>query len=70
MTKLTSKRRNNLPKDKFALPSERKYPVDTKARAINAKARATQMVDQGKLSKPSKEKIDAKANLVIHRKKK
>jgi len=33
--------------------------------AVNAKARATQMVKKGKLSKESKEKIDAKANKIL-----
>jgi len=42
MAKLTTKARKALPKSEFALPSERKYPVDTKARAANAKARAQQ----------------------------
>ena len=53
MAILKSKARNKLPKSEFALPGERKYPVDTKNRAINAKARATQMVAKGKLSRAS-----------------
>ncbi len=65
MAKLTSRKRNNLPKSEFALPESRKYPVDTKARAANAKARATQMVDKGKLSESAKSQIDAKANKVL-----
>jgi hypothetical protein len=65
MTKLTTKKRNNLPKSEFALGKERKYPIDTKARAANAKARATQMEKKGKLSPASKAKIDAKANKVL-----
>jgi hypothetical protein len=65
MSKLNAKRRDALPKKEFALPDSRKYPVDTKARAANAKARATQMVNKGKLSPASKAKIDAKANRVL-----
>lgn len=65
MAKLKAKRRNSLPKSEFALPESRKYPVDTKARASNAKARATQMVKKGKLSASSKAKIDAKANKIL-----
>lgn len=65
MTKLTPKQRNKLPSSSFALPKERKYPVDTKARAANAKARATQEVAKGNLSSSKKSKIDAKANKVI-----
>jgi hypothetical protein len=70
MTALTTKRRNALPKSKFALPADRGYPVDTKARAANAKARATQMENKGKLSASSKAKIDAKANKVLGNNKK
>jgi hypothetical protein len=68
MTKLTSKKRNALPKTQFALPEARKYPVDTKARAINAKARATQMEDKGKISPSTKAKIVTKANKVLNKK--
>lgn len=42
MAKLTGKQRKNLPKSKFALPGKRRYPIDTKARARNALARAAQ----------------------------
>ncbi len=65
MAKITTKARKALPTSKFALPEERKYPVDTRARAANAKARATQMVDKGKLSETQKKTIDAKANKVL-----
>lgn len=42
MAKLTGKQRSKLPKSKFGLPGKRKYPLDTKARARNALARASQ----------------------------
>ena len=42
MAKLTAKRRNKLPKTKFAMPGKRAYPIDTKARARNALARVAQ----------------------------
>lgn len=64
--KLTTQRRNSLPKSDFAGP-DRSYPVDTKARAANAKARATQMEEKGKLSPSAKSRIDAKANKVLRR---
>jgi hypothetical protein len=47
------------------MPGEEKYPMPDKAHASNAKARATQMVNKGKLSSSSKSKIDAKANRVL-----
>ncbi len=60
-------RRKALPKSKFGLPGSRRYPVDTKARARNAKARAAQMVKRGKLSKSSQRKINAAANRRLKR---
>lgn len=70
MAVLTSKERNKMKKSTFGLPGERKYPMPDKAHAINAKARATQMEKKGKLSKSSKEKIDEKANKILHGEKK
>lgn len=46
----------------FGLPGQRKYPMPDKAHAANAKARATQMVNKGKLSPGAAAKIKAKAN--------
>ena len=65
MAKLTTKGRKSLPKKEFALPGERKYPVDTKARAANAKARATQMKNKGKISSATESKIDKAANKAL-----
>jgi hypothetical protein len=59
---LTSKKRNKLPKSSFGLPGSRKYPINDKSHARNAKARASQMYNAGKLSASSKAKIYAKAN--------
>lgn len=65
MAKLTAKSRNKLPKSDFALPEQRKYPVEDKSHARNAKSRASQMENQGKISESVKGKIDAKANKVL-----
>lgn len=65
MSKLTSKSRNKLPKSDFGMPGERKYPMPDKSHAANAKARATQMENKGKISASTKSKIDAKANKVL-----
>lgn len=70
MVKLTTEKRNKIPKKEFGLPGEKKYPMPDKSHAVNAKARATQMVEKGKLSESSKAKIDAKANKVLGKKKK
>lgn len=69
MTKLTAKARKKIPTKKFALPAERKYPVQDKAHAANAKSRATQMENKGKISAATKSKIDAAANKVLKKKK-
>ena len=67
MSKLTTKARKALPKDDFALPAQRKYPVDTRARAANAKARASQQAEAGKLSIADLSTIRSKANKVLGR---
>ena len=69
MAKLTTRRRNALPKSEFGLPGSRRYPMPDKAHAVNAKARAAQQVKVGSLSKSSQAKINAKANSIIRRKK-
>jgi hypothetical protein len=69
MAKLTSAKRKEIPKKEFGLPGEKKYPMPDKAHAANAKARATQMENKGKLSESSKSKIDAKANKILGKKK-
>ena len=70
MAKLKTSARNKLKKSTFGLPGERKYPMPDKSHAANAKARATQMVKKGKLSKSAEERIDAKANKILGKGKK
>ena len=70
MTKLTTKKRNSLPKKDFGMPGEKKYPMPDKSHARNAKARASEMENKGKLSESEKAKIDAKANKILKKKKK
>ncbi len=64
MGTLTTKTRNALPTSKFAGPG-RSYPVQDRAHAANAKARATQQVKAGNLPPSTKAKIVAKANKVL-----
>jgi hypothetical protein len=64
VAKLTTKQRKALPKSKFAGPG-RSYPVPDKLHAANAKARASQAVSAGRMSKVQAAKIDAKANRVL-----
>lgn len=69
MAKLTTKERKKIPKSEFGLPGEKKYPMPDKSHAANAKARATQMEDKGKLSASGKAKVDGKANKILGKKK-
>ena len=66
MTKLTMEARKKLPASKFALPGGR-YPVEDKAHARNAKARASQQERSGHLSAAEKAKVDKKADAVLGR---
>lgn len=59
MAKLTAKARAKIPTSKFAGPG-RSYPIQDKAHAANAKARASQFA-----SPALKVRIDAKANKVL-----
>lgn len=65
MAKLTTKARNNLPAKSFGLPKEKKYPMPDKSHAVNAKARATQMANKGKLTKSQEKRIGMQANKVL-----
>lgn len=66
MAKLSEKDRKKLPKSAFAGP-DRSYPVENKSHASNAKARASQAVNAGRMSKSQESKIDAKANKVLNK---
>ena len=62
MARLTSKERKAEPASDFGLPGQRKYPMPDRSHAANAKARASQAVKAGRMSKSTEAKIDAKAN--------
>jgi len=68
MAKLTTKERKKLPKSDFGMPGSKKFPMPDAGHAANAKARATQMENKGKISPGTKEKIDAKANKILGKK--
>lgn len=65
--KLSAKARGGLVNSQFALPGTRRFPVNDRPHAINAKARASQMVKAGKLSPSTASVIDAKANRVLRK---
>ena len=65
MAQLTEKKRDSLPESKFGLPDEKKYPMPDKSHARNAKARASQQVQKGTITKTEKAKIDRKADRML-----
>ena len=67
MSTLTTSKRSALPASKFALPGSRKYPIPDKSHAANAKARASQAVNAGRMSTGLKNEIFAKANAVLRK---
>lgn len=69
MSKLTTEARKKLPKSDFALPGGR-YPVEDKAHARDAKARASQGYNAGRLTSAEKAKVDQKADAVLAKKRK
>jgi hypothetical protein len=66
MAKLTPKARNALPARDFAGPG-RSYPVENASHAKDAKARASEERNKGRLSGAAERAIDAKADRVIAR---
>lgn len=67
MAPLRAARRKKLKKTQFGLPSARKYPIDTKMRAGNAKGRAKQQLKKGQLSRSSYNQIVRRANAALKR---
>ena len=65
MAKLTTKKRDDLPKKDFGEPGKKAYPMPDKAHARDAKARASEMEHKGKLSEGAKKRIDAKADKIL-----
>jgi hypothetical protein len=65
MAKLDADDRKKISARKFAEPGKRAYPIEDKAHARNAKARASQAVKAGRMSKAEEAKIDRKADSVL-----
>ena len=65
MAKLSEKKRDSMKESKFGLPDERKYPMPDKAHAANAKARASQQQNKGRITAAEERKIDRKADKIL-----
>jgi hypothetical protein len=65
MANLSKGGRDKLPAKDFAEPDKRAYPIEDKPHARNAKARASQAVKAGRMSKAEAAKIVRKADKVI-----
>jgi hypothetical protein len=68
MAELTPAKKRAEPKSDFGLPEKRKYPMPDAAHARNAKARASQAENTGKLSSVDKKKVDSKADKLLKNK--
>jgi len=62
MAELSTAQRKKLSRTQFGLPDRRGYPMPDASHAINAKARAKQMLAKGKLSQADYEHIITMAN--------
>ncbi len=65
MAKMTTKKRESLPSSQFGLPEKRKYPMPDESHARNAKARASQQEEKGRISPQEERRIDKKADRII-----
>ena len=67
MATMSEKQRDKLPESKFGLPDERKYPMPDKSHAQNAKARASQAQNAGRITAAEEKKIDRKADKILNK---
>jgi hypothetical protein len=67
VAKLSTAKRDSLPKSSFGLPEEHKYPMPDESHARDAKARASAQAKTGKLSAADKAKVDRKADRILDR---
>ena len=67
MAKLDTDSRKQISAKQFAEPAKRAYPIEDKSHARNAKARASQAVKAGRMSKAEGAKIAKKADAVLRK---
>lgn len=68
MAKLTAKQRRAIPASKFALPSERRFPIQDESHARAALSGASRSAHVGNITPSQKATIFSKANKVLDRK--
>jgi len=68
--KLTAAARKRIPTHEFGLTAARKYPMPDCAHARNAKARASQMRHEGRITAAQERTIDRKADKILKKCKK
>lgn len=70
MAVLTTAKRDKLSSKTFGIPPKKgeagKYPMPDRSHAANAKSRASEEFHKGRLSHRAEERIDAKANRILH----
>lgn len=62
MSELKAKTRNKMPDRDFGLSEQRKYPMEDKAHARDAKSRASAAEHEGHITRSQEERIDHKAD--------
>lgn len=67
MAVLDQEARDEIPKAEFGLPAERKYPLSDATHAVNAKGRAKQQLDKGRLTGAQYREIVRKADAALKR---
>jgi len=67
MARLSYRAKKSLPKRSYGLPGRKAYPMPDRRHAADAKARASQMLRRGKLSRREYSKIVRKANRKLSR---
>lgn len=65
MSKLNAKERSEIPKKEFGLPGQKKYPMENKAHARDALARASEEFHKGNISQSELDEIRRKARKVL-----
>lgn len=65
MAVLNAARRKKIPNSEFGEPGERKFPMPDWQHAANAKSRAKQQFNKGRITRDEYDRIVARANRVM-----